>query len=66
MPDLSGKRVAILVEDEFEDFELTGPMEALRSASAVVTIVSPLQGATCEGKRGEASVSSDPLRAPPV
>ena len=26
---LSGKRVAILVEDEFEDRELTGPLDAL-------------------------------------
>ena len=26
---LSGKRVAMLVEDEFEDRELTGPLEAL-------------------------------------
>ena len=38
---LSGKRVAILVEDEFEDRELTGPLEALRAAGATVTIVGP-------------------------
>ena len=31
---LSGKRVAMLVEDEFEDRELTGPLEALRAAGA--------------------------------
>src|SRR6266576_2211323 len=29
---LAGKRVAMLVEDEFEDRELTGPLEALRAA----------------------------------
>ena len=59
MPDLSGKRVAMLVEDEFEDFELTGPLEALRAAGAVVTIIGPTAGATFRGKRGEAVVTSD-------
>ena len=37
MTPLVGKRVAILVEDEFEDRELTGPLEALRGAGATVT-----------------------------
>ena len=55
----SGKRVAILVEDEFEDFELTGPLEALRAAGAIVTLVGPARGATYRGKRGEAIVTSD-------
>jgi protease I len=56
---LSGKRVAMLVEDEFEDRELTGPLEALRAAGAVVTIVGPASGASYRGKRGEAAVQSD-------
>ena len=34
---LSGKRIAMLVEEEFEDLELTGPLEALRAAGATVT-----------------------------
>ena len=59
MADLSGKRVAILVEDEFEDSELTGPLEALRDAGVVVTLVGPTQGATYRGKRGEAIVTAD-------
>ena len=59
MADLSGKRVAILVEDEFEDFELTGPLEALRAAGAVVMLIGPTQGATYRGKHGEAIVASD-------
>jgi protease I len=42
---LSGKRVAMLVEDEFEDRELTGPLEALRAAGATVIIVGPTAGA---------------------
>jgi protease I len=56
---LSGRRVAILVEDEFEDSELTGPLEALREAGATVTIVGPTMGAEFRGKRGLAVVTSD-------
>jgi len=58
-PMLAGKRVAILVEEEFEDRELTGPLEALRAAGATVTIVGPTAGATFRGKRGEAGATSD-------
>src|SRR3954453_17892132 len=56
---LTGKRVALLVEEEFEDRELTGPLEALRAAGATVTIVGPTAGAQFRGKRGEAVVTSD-------
>ena len=56
---LSGKRVAMLVEDEFEDRELTGPLEALRAAGATVTLVGPTAGAQFKGKRGQAVVTSD-------
>jgi protease I len=56
---LQGKRVAILVEEEFEDFELTGPLELLRAAGATVTIVGPVKGASYRGKRGDATVTAD-------
>src|SRR5438045_7406430 len=56
---LSGKRVAILVEDGFEDRELTGPRDALAAAGAAVTIVGPTAGAEFRGKRGEAVVVAD-------
>jgi deglycase len=56
---LAGKRVAMLVEDEFEDRELTGPLEALRAAGAAVTLVGPTSGAEFKGKRGVATVTSD-------
>ena len=56
---LAGKRVAILVEDEFEDRELTGPLEALRAAGATVTVVGPAKGASFRGKKGQATVTSD-------
>src|SRR5437762_2725669 len=55
---LSGKRVAILVEDGFEDRELTGPRDALEAAGAAVTIVGPTAGVEFRGKRGEAVVRS--------
>jgi protease I len=55
----SAKRVAMLVEDEFEDRELTGPLETLRAAGVIVTIVGPAAGAEYRGKRGEALVKSD-------
>ena len=42
--DLSGKRIAILVADEFEEVELTGPCMALRDAGAETFIVSPAEG----------------------
>jgi protease I len=59
MTDLSGARVAMLVEQEFEDRELTGPLEALRAAGATVVLVGPSAGAQFTGTRGEATVRSD-------
>src|SRR4051795_8924024 len=56
---LTGKRVAMLVEDEFEDRELTGPLEALRAVGVQVTIIGPAAGGTYRGKRGESVVTSD-------
>jgi protease I len=57
--ELSGKRVAMLVEDEFEDRELTGPLDALRAAGVAVTLVGPVAGAEYKGKRGQTVVSAD-------
>lgn len=41
MKDLSGKRIAILTENGFEELELTSPKKALEEAGARVDIVSP-------------------------
>lgn len=41
MQKLNGKRVAILVEDGFEQVELTSPKQALEEAGAKTFIVSP-------------------------
>ena len=56
---LAGKRIAMFVEDEFEDRELTGPLESLRAAGATVTLVGPTRGASFRGKRGQATVTAD-------
>ena len=42
--DLTGKRVAILVDDGFEQSELTSPKEALERARATPQVVSPKAG----------------------
>jgi deglycase len=59
MNALDGKRIAMLVEHEFEDRELTGPLEALRAAGAMVMLIGPTAGAEFRGKRGQAVVKSD-------
>ena len=41
---LEGKKVAILVADDFEQEELTGPKQALEAAGAEIEIVSPAEG----------------------
>lgn len=55
---LKDRRVAILVEQEFEDAEVIGPLEALRAAGAQVVIVGPTKDAAFRGRRGE-TVRSD-------
>jgi protease I len=42
--DLSGKRIAILATNGFEEKELTVPLEQLREAGAKVDVVSPEKG----------------------
>ncbi len=44
MATLTGKRVAILTENGFEEVELTSPKKALEEAGARVDIVSPQKG----------------------
>ena len=42
--DLTGKKVAILATDGFEQDELLSPLEALKNAGAETEIVSPTEG----------------------
>ncbi|MDQ1110825.1 protease I [Microbacterium testaceum] len=44
MTDLSGKRIAFLLTDGFEDSELTSPWDAVTSAGAEAVLVSPSEG----------------------
>ncbi len=44
MATLSGKKIAILTENGFEEIELTSPKQALEQAGATVHIVSPQSG----------------------
>ena len=48
----SGKRVALLVEDGFEDAELSGPVSGLTAAGVRVTLVGPQAARQYTGKRG--------------
>ena len=52
-----GRRVAILVEDGFEETELVGPLEQLRAAGVSVTLVAPYAGRDYTGKAGRALTS---------
>jgi protease I len=54
---VQGKRVAILIEDGFEDSELTGPLEGLREAGVAVSLVGAAADRVYTGKRGQALTS---------
>lgn len=51
MSELSGKKVAFLLTDGYEDSELTSPWEALASAGAELILVAPESGEV-KGKKG--------------
>jgi protease I len=64
--DLNGVRVAILVEDNYEDVELWYPYYRLQEAGAQVTIVGTGRAASFKGKHGipaNADVSVEQIRA---
>jgi protease I len=44
MGDLTGKKVAVLVDNYFEEAEFSGPIDALRKAGAEVEIIAPEAG----------------------
>jgi protease I len=44
MPDITGRRIAVLATDGVEQVELTEPVKALREAGAKVDVVSPKVG----------------------
>src|SRR3954469_24626007 len=56
---LAGRRIALLVEQEFEDSELTGPLEALRAAGATVVLIGPTANTDYKGKKLGTVVKSE-------
>ena len=44
MADVNNRKIAVLATDGVEQVELTEPVQALRQAGAVVTVVSPKEG----------------------
>ena len=56
---IEGKRVGILVEQDFEDVELTGPLQAMKDAGATVMLIGSGSQNTYTGKRGKAKVNAD-------
>jgi protease I len=44
MADLTGKKIAVVATDYFEELELTEPMEALKKAGAKVDVIAPKSG----------------------
>jgi protease I len=56
---LSGKKIAILAEEGFEDSELIEPLRAMKNAGARVLIVGSGSKETYRGKRGKATVRVD-------
>ena len=54
---LNGKRVAVLVEDIYEDQELWYPVQRLREDGAQVTLVGPEAGKTYGSKHGYPATS---------
>jgi protease I len=55
MTDLSGKRVAFVATDGFEDSELTSPWQAVTDAGATAVMVAPESG-SITGKNGHTQV----------
>jgi len=56
---LEGKKIAILVEADFEDDELTSPLQAMKEAGAEVMVVGSKTGTKYRGKRHKAEIVSD-------
>ena len=56
---LDSTRIAILVEQDFEDAELTEPLRAMKAAGARVMVVGSGSQRTYKGKRGTAEVRVD-------
>jgi protease I len=59
MPAETRRRVAVLIEEDFDDRELTEPLAALRAAGAEVVVIGPTAGREFRGKHGQAIVTAE-------
>lgn len=58
--DITGKTVAFLLTDGYEDSELTEPWKAVTEAGGTAVLVSPA-GASVEGKKGHSQSVDQPV-----
>jgi len=56
---LKGKRIAILVEEDFEDSELLEPLRAVKDAGAKVVVVGSGSRESYRGKKGTVTIKAD-------
>jgi protease I len=56
---LEGRKIAVLVEADFEDDELAQPLEAMKEAGAGVTVIGSRADTKYQGKRHRIEVVSD-------
>ena len=56
---LTGRRIAILAEEDFEDSELIEPLRAMKNAGAKVVVIGSGSKPVYEGQRGIAIVGVD-------
>lgn len=54
-----GKKIAVLLTNEFEDSEYTDPAKAFENAGHSLTVIEKEKGKTIKGKQGEATVTVD-------
>ncbi len=58
---IRGKKIAMLVEEDFEDVELTEPQAVLKEAGAEVVIVGSSSKKTYRGKRSRTEIVADTI-----
>jgi len=56
---IEGKRIAIMVEQDFEDSELVEPMKAIKDAGGMITVVGSGSQRSYWGKRRDANIKAD-------
>lgn len=56
---LQGKKIAVLAEEDFEDSELTEPLEAMKQAGADAVVVGSGSKKSYHGKKGKTTINVD-------